>query len=267
MLKTFEVQRFSVYLTEDYGLLKFIWKASWAILMNKLFRITVKPLELSSMNVNPSVFNDHRFFCITGSPESGILTEKNSEGWHMNRLNLGIFRIFELSTWNLNPNSSDWRAYKIIYNYTKLGPISWELNLKNQILNFCVGVWVGGHDATNFSYIKMRNKILHLLILILRALLPTDKSYGQKTAPKMELAWVELKSNKTVGFISSICWKCQKLSWEKTIKVIIRIEHIGLVWILKFRNPTRSKIFVKFGIEVIKKMTRCKKEVVCTCSL
>ena len=65
----------------------------------------------------------------------------------MNRLNLGIFRIFELSTLNFNPNSSD----------TKLGPISWELNLKNQILNFCVGVGVGGHDATNFSYIKMRN--------------------------------------------------------------------------------------------------------------
>ena len=140
MLKNFEVQRFSVYLTEDYGLLKFIWKASWAILMNKLFRITVNHL---SCLVNPPVFNDHRFFCTTGSPESGILTERNSEGWQ-----------------------------KIV--------------------------------------------------------IP---------------------------------------SWEKIIKVIIRIEHIGLVWILKFSNPTRSKIFVKFGIEVIKKMTWCKKEVVCTCSL
>ena len=153
MLKTFEVQRFSVYLTEDYGLLKFIWKASWAILMNKLFRITVNHLSCLLWMLIHRFFNDHRFFCITGSPESGMLAERNSEGWHMNRLNLGIFRIFGLSTWNLNPNSSDCRAYKIIYNYTKLGPISWELNLKNQILNFCVGVGVGEHDATNFSYI------------------------------------------------------------------------------------------------------------------
>ena len=58
----------------------------------------------------------------------------------MSRLNTGNFRIFEPSEWNLNLNSSDCRASKIIYNDTKLEPISWELNLKNPLFNFCVGV-------------------------------------------------------------------------------------------------------------------------------
>ena len=72
--------------------------------------------------------------------------------WRMHRLNSGIFRIFESSTWNLNPNSSDCRASKIISNDIKLEPIFWELNLKNQLFNFCVGIWVGDHPRTNFSH-------------------------------------------------------------------------------------------------------------------
>ena len=54
----------------------------------------------------------------------------------------------------MNLNSSDCRASKIIFNDSKLEPISWELNVGNQLLNFCVGVGVGGHDATNFTCIS-----------------------------------------------------------------------------------------------------------------
>ena len=63
----------------------------------------------------------------------------------MIRMNSGIFRNFELSIWNLKLNSLDCRAWKIISNDIKLEPISWELNLKNQLFNFCVGFWVDGH--------------------------------------------------------------------------------------------------------------------------
>jgi len=38
--------------------------------------------------------------------------------WLIFRLNSGIFRIFELSKLNLNLNSSDRRASKIIFNDT-----------------------------------------------------------------------------------------------------------------------------------------------------
>ena len=68
------------------------------------------------------------------------------------RLNSGIFRIFDPREWNLNLNSSDCRASKIIWNVTKLGPISWELNIEYPIFNFCVGVWVGEHHRANFSH-------------------------------------------------------------------------------------------------------------------
>ena len=47
--------------------------------------------------------------------------------------------------------SSDCRASKNISNDTEREPISWELNVGNQISHFCVGVWVRGHDATNLS--------------------------------------------------------------------------------------------------------------------
>ena len=72
----------------------------------------------------------------------------------MTTLNSEIFRIFELSEWNINLNSSKCRALKIISNDTKLEPISWELNYENPLFNFCVGVWVRGQDGTNFSHIS-----------------------------------------------------------------------------------------------------------------
>ena len=43
---------------------------------------------------------------------------------------------------------------KIISNDTKLEPISWELNYGNPLLNFRVGVWAWGQDATNFSHVS-----------------------------------------------------------------------------------------------------------------
>ena len=66
------------------------------------------------------------------------------------RLDSGIF----WSEWKSNLNSSDGRASKIIWNHTKLEPISWELNAGNPLLIICVGVWVGGHPPNNFSYIS-----------------------------------------------------------------------------------------------------------------
>ena len=75
------------------------------------------------------------------------------ETQRMIRLNSGIFRIFKVSVQNLNLNSSDCRALKIITNDTKLEPISWELNLKNSCFFICVGVWVRGQDAANFWHI------------------------------------------------------------------------------------------------------------------
>ena len=50
--------------------------------------------------------------------------------------------------------SSDCRASKIIWHDTKLEPISWVLNIENRLFSICVGVWVGGHHATNFSHIS-----------------------------------------------------------------------------------------------------------------
>ena len=67
-------------------------------------------------------------------------------------MNSQIFRIFELSIRNLNLNSSDCRASKIISNDIKLEPTALELNLKNQLFNFCLGVRVGGHPRANFSH-------------------------------------------------------------------------------------------------------------------
>ena len=50
--------------------------------------------------------------------------------------------------------SSDCRASKIIWHDTKLEPIPWVLNIENHLFSICVGVWVGGHHATNFSHIS-----------------------------------------------------------------------------------------------------------------
>ena len=78
--------------------------------------------------------------------------------WHilyyMVRLNSGNFGIFQLSFWNLSLNSSDCRASKIIQKDTKLETISLELNAENPLFNICVGVWVRGQDAANFSHVS-----------------------------------------------------------------------------------------------------------------
>ena len=52
--------------------------------------------------------------------------------WHvrnrdMLRLNSEIFTIFDPGEWHLILKSSDYRAWKIIWNDAKLGPFSWEL--------------------------------------------------------------------------------------------------------------------------------------------
>ena len=70
----------------------------------------------------------------------------------MSRLNSGIFWSFDLIKLKSNMTSSDCRASKIIWNDTKLEPISWEQNAGNPLFIVCVGVWVGGHPLTNFSH-------------------------------------------------------------------------------------------------------------------
>ena len=58
-------------------------------------------------------------------------------------MNLEIFTNLEHSELNLNLDSSDYKASKIIENDTGVEPISWELNVENRLLNLRVGVWVG----------------------------------------------------------------------------------------------------------------------------
>ena len=57
------------------------------------------------------------------SVSSDLEIRQECFSWSINRLNP---RIFELSEWNLNMDSSDFRASKIISNDTKLEPISSE---------------------------------------------------------------------------------------------------------------------------------------------
>ena len=92
-----------------------------------------------------------------------IVTYKNSNRISlMIRLKSGIFWIFDFSKWRSNLTSSNCRALKIILNDTKPEPISWELFIENPILNFCVGVWVGGYHRANFSYRYRRMRTFHI---------------------------------------------------------------------------------------------------------
>ena len=71
--------------------------------------------------------------------------------WSIARLNPRIPRIFELSKWNINLESLNSRASKIISNDIKPEAISCELKTENPSLNFCAGVCVGENQPTNFS--------------------------------------------------------------------------------------------------------------------
>ena len=54
----------------------------------------------------------------------------------------------------MNLNGPYCKASKNISNDTKLEAIPREPDVKNPFFNFCVGVWVRGHDGTNFSHIS-----------------------------------------------------------------------------------------------------------------
>ena len=84
----------------------------------------------------------------------------------MNRLNSGIFTIFELSKLNLSLNSSDRRASKIIFNDTKLGPFCWKLNIVNRLFNFCVGVWVGAHWASPVKLLTFIKRCARIILVV-----------------------------------------------------------------------------------------------------
>ena len=72
----------------------------------------------------------------------------------MDRLNSGNFTIFWLREGKFKLNSSYYRALRISEHDTQLEPISWRLNVESLLWNICVGVWVGGQDTTNYSYIS-----------------------------------------------------------------------------------------------------------------
>ena len=82
---------------------------------------------------------------LTVQNDENVRLRLNHRLCHIARLNSGNLRTFEC---NLNLNSSDCRALKIIFNDTKLESISWELNIINRLLDFCVGVLVGGHPRS-----------------------------------------------------------------------------------------------------------------------
>ena len=118
------------------------------------------------------------------------------------RLISGIFRIFDPREWNLNLNSSDCRASKIIWNDTKLGPISWELNIEYPTFNFCVGVWVGGHHRANFLHRSkdalenFKSFHTHDIPAPGREKTLTRKTGQKYNFTKVKFALVEAKSNK-----------------------------------------------------------------------
>jgi len=91
--------------------------------------------------------------CQKFKPHKQVIRESRStvSDWYLTgtrlipRLNFENFGIFELSVWNLNLNSSNCRASKIISNDAKLAPMSWQLSIENLLSYFCVGVWVDRH--------------------------------------------------------------------------------------------------------------------------
>lgn len=102
-----------------------------------------------------------------------------------------IFMIFELSVWNLNLIAC--RASKIISYDAKLEPISWNLNIVNPLLNFCVGVWVGGSLTYSVNYLhrsKDVQKNQHLLIPV-SARRPVE-SHGANMERKLKITGVKI---------------------------------------------------------------------------
>ena len=115
---------------------------------------TPKCLVLSS-NITSSLADNHHLIASVVVVLTPRTLPMSTQGKHfdvlciirslINRLNSGIFKIFELMEWILNLNSSDCGASKIICNDTNLEPFYWVLNIENSLFSICVGVWVGGH--------------------------------------------------------------------------------------------------------------------------
>ena len=72
--------------------------------------------------------------------ESQVWLSSFSDFGDPDRLNSGNIRICDPREWNLNLNSSDCSASKIISNDKQLETNSWEVKIENPFLNFCVGV-------------------------------------------------------------------------------------------------------------------------------
>ena len=80
--------------------------------------------------------------------------------------------------------------------------------MQNQLLNFCVGVWVGGQDATKFSQVS-KDAHQHSTSFDINVLTEGGrgkKGFESKTDKKLkitgvEIAWVEEKSNQYSFYI------------------------------------------------------------------
>ena len=68
------------------------------------------------------------------------------------RLNSGNFGIFLPNESILILKSSVCRAFEIIRDDIKIITFPWGFKVENPCFNFCVGVYVGGHLATNFLH-------------------------------------------------------------------------------------------------------------------
>ena len=85
----------------------------------------------------------------------------------MTRLNSGNFRIFDCAEPIINLDSSVGRARKNISNDTKVSTIPWETDRKIRFEAFAWAFeWVDNLRQTYFKVQKMRNLIVHLLILV-----------------------------------------------------------------------------------------------------
>ena len=64
--------------------------------------------------------------------------------------------------------------------------------MENQLFDFSVGIWVGGHPPANFSHVSKDAQFTHLLIPILWAPSDVEKSFERKTGQKWILRGLKL---------------------------------------------------------------------------
>ena len=110
---------------------------------------------------------------------------------------------------------SDCRASKIIWNDTKLEPVSWVLNIENHLFSIYVGVWVRGRMRQTFDiYKKIRKKILHLLISM-SSWWVTMQMLNQELTKNWKLWGFKLRGFDVHAYE---CHPCDFKNWVKILK-------------------------------------------------